>query len=82
MKEVEPNVKNYDEFCKNFKWNIPEYYNFAFDEVDKKAEENDKVALITVSSDGEEAVEHRFSDLRSLSNKFANVLKKYGVKKG
>ncbi|RLF37995.1 MAG: acyl-CoA synthetase, partial [Thermoplasmata archaeon] len=40
------------------------------------------VALITVSSDGEEAVEHRFSDLRSLSNKFANVLKKYGVKKG
>ncbi|MCD6411926.1 MAG: acyl--CoA ligase [Thermoplasmata archaeon] len=82
MKEVEPNVKNYEEFCKNFKWNIPEYYNFAFDEVDKKAEENDKVALITVSSDGEEATEHRFSDLRSLSNKFANVLKKYGVKKG
>ena len=83
MRDVEPNVKDYDEFCKNFKWEIPEYYNFGFDTIDEWAKkEPDKVALITVSSDGESAHRLTFKELSELSGKFASVLKKYGVKKG
>ena len=83
MRNVEPNVKDYDEFCKNFKWEIPEYYNFGFDTIDDWAKkEPDKVALITVSSDGESAHRLTFKELSELSSKFASVLKKYGVKKG
>jgi len=83
LKNVEPNVKDYEEFCKKFKWEIPEYYNFGFDTIDDWAEkEPDKVALITVSNDGENAQRHTFKDLKILSNKFANVLRKYGIKKG
>ena len=72
-------MKNYEETCKSFKWNVPEYYNFGFDVVDKQ---ENKTALITVSSDGENAVYHSFNDLKLLSNRFANVLKKYNIKKG
>jgi len=83
LRNVEPNVKDYDEFCKNFKWEIPEYYNFGFDTIDDWAKkEPDKVALITVSSDGESAHKLTFKELGELSSKFASVLKKYGVKKG
>ncbi len=72
-------MKNYEETYKNFKWDVPEYYNFGLDVVDKQ---EDKTALITVSSDGENAVYHSFNDLKVLSNKFANILKKYDIKKG
>jgi acyl-coenzyme A synthetase/AMP-(fatty) acid ligase len=75
----EPNMKNYEETYKSFKWDVPEYYNFGFDTVDKQ---ENKTALITVSSDGENAVYHSFNDLKTLSNKFANVLKKCNIKKG
>ncbi|MCG2826263.1 MAG: AMP-binding protein, partial [Thermoplasmatales archaeon] len=75
----EPNMKNYEETCRDFKWDVPEYYNFGFDVVDKQ---EDKTALITVSSDGEKAAYHSFNDLKMLSNRFANVLKKCNIKKG
>ncbi|RLF28867.1 MAG: acyl-CoA synthetase, partial [Thermoplasmata archaeon] len=82
-KDIKPNIENYDNFYKNFRWEIPEYYNFAYDVVDKHAKENgDKTALISVDHNGENPIKHTFSDLSGLSNKFANVLKKYGVKKG
>jgi acetyl-CoA synthetase len=81
-KDVEPNIKNYDEFYRQFRWEIPEYYNFAFDVIDKHAKENgDKIALISVDHNGENPIKHTFSELSTLSNKFANALKKYGVKK-
>jgi len=82
-KDIKPNIENYDNFYKNFRWEVPEYYNFAYDVVDKHAKENgDKTALISVDHNGENPIKHTFSDLSGLSNKFANVLKKYGVKKG
>ena len=82
MKGDEPNIKNYEEFYKKFKWEVPEYYNFAFDVVDKWAEDKTKLALISVDSNGENAQKHTFWELKVLSNKFANILRKYGVKKG
>ena len=82
-KELEPNVRDYEEFCNDFKWDVPEYYNFAFDAVDKWAEKNKgKMALISIDHAGENPQRHTFADLKMLSNKFANILKKHGVKKG
>ncbi len=73
---------SYDEVYNNFKWDVPEYYNFAFDVIDKWAEKKpQKVALMTIDSESS-ARKHTFSDLSILSNKFANVLKKEGIKKG
>ncbi len=82
MKEDKPNIENYEEFYKNFKWEVPNYYNFAFDVVDKWAEDKTKLALISVDNDGDTSQKHTFWELKVLSNKFANVLRKYGVKKG
>ncbi len=89
---VEPNLKNYDSLKKNFKWSKfrKEIFwmkkgklNTAVNSIDKHigtVREN-KIALIWESKDG---VEKKFSfrELFELSNKFANVLKKLGLKKG
>lgn len=72
----------YDELYKNFKWEIPKYYNFGFDVVDKWAEDRTKLALISIDRTGKHDRYHTFHDLSMASNKFANVLKKIGVKKG
>lgn len=67
----------------NWKWNIPEYYNFVFDVVDEWAEKNPKkMALISIHEDQETVTKHTFDDLRKRSNKFANALKEMGLKKG
>ena len=66
----------------NFKWMVPEYYNFGFDVVDQWAEDRTKLALISVDKTGESARYHTFFDLKVQSNQFANVLREIGVKKG
>ncbi len=77
------NKDEYEKIYKNFNWNIPEYYNFGFDVVDKWAEKNpEKIALISIHKDGKNDTKHSFKDLKKKTNKFANVLKKIGIKKG
>ena len=67
---------------KNFKWRVPEYYNFGFDVVDRWAEDRTKLALISIDKSGKRDRYHTFYDLKVQSSQFANVLKKIGVKKG
>jgi len=66
----------------NFKWMVPEYYNFGFDVVDQWAEDRTKLALISIDKTGENARYHTFFDLKVQSNQFANALRELGVKKG
>ncbi|HHD16698.1 MAG TPA: acyl-CoA synthetase [Euryarchaeota archaeon] len=73
---------DYETLCKEFKWEIPEYYNFGFEVVDKWAEDRTKLALVSIHSDGEKASYDTFFDLKCLSDRFANVLLDLGVKKG
>jgi acetyl-CoA synthetase len=75
-------VKDYETLYKEFKWEVPEYYNFAFEVVDKWAEDRTKLALVSIHADGEKASYHTFYDLKTLSDRFANVLLDLGVKKG
>jgi len=82
MPKKENNKNTYDELYKNFKWEVPKYYNFGFDVCDKWAEDRTKLALISIDRTGKHDRYHTFYDLSSASNKFANVLRKIGVKKG
>ena len=72
----------YEEMYKNFKWSVPEYYNFGFDVIDQWAEDRTKLALISIDRTGKKDRYHTYYDLKSQSNQFANILRKIGVKKG
>jgi len=72
----------YDVMYKNFKWHVPEHYNFGFDVVDQWAEDRTKLALISIDRTGKRDRYHTFYDLKFQSNQFANILLKMGVKKG
>ncbi len=82
MRDLPPNLTDYEKTYREFKWEIPEYYNFGFDGIDRWAEDRTKLALISVDDTGLHAVRHTFYDLMRLSNQFANVLLKMGIKKG
>jgi len=72
----------YNVMYKNFKWDIPKYYNFGFDVVDQWAEDRTKLALISIDRTGKRDRYHTFYDLKIQSNKFANALRRIGIKKG
>ena len=82
MRDIVPNLIDYEKTYREFKWEIPEYYNFGFDGIDRWAEDRTKLALISVDDTGLHAVRHTFYDLMRLSNQFANLLLKMGIKKG
>jgi len=73
---------DYEKERANFCLEIPEFYNFGFDVIDRRAREADKTAFISVDRSGETIVHHRFSDLNKDSNRFANALNDIGVHKG
>ncbi len=65
-----------------FELDVPEYYNFGFDVMDRWAEDRTKLALVSIQRSTEKADYHTFFDLSRLSNRFCNVLRKLGLKKG
>ncbi|MBN2111156.1 MAG: AMP-binding protein [Methanosarcinaceae archaeon] len=73
---------SYEDFKENFRINIPDNFNFAYDVVDVYAKEQpDKKALIWCDDNDEEKI-FSFSDLAYYSRKTANMLKRLGVRKG
>lgn len=91
-REGNHNLQNYEDVRKNFSWdNVKRNFswdktgkvNIAYEALDRHAEnpdKKDKVALIYSAPDREENI--TFNELSKRSNQFANVLKKYNVKKG
>ncbi|MCI0785859.1 MAG: acyl-CoA synthetase, partial [Chloroflexi bacterium] len=78
MRDVSPNMQDYQETYRNSSLEVPEYFNFAFDVVDKRAEDRTKLALISLDPSGDVAQHHAFWDLKVQSDRFANVLKSLG----
>ena len=76
------NMENYADVKQEFSLQIPEYYNFGFDVIDKRAQEADKLAFITVDSSAETIKRYSFSDLSKSSNQVANGLMAMGIKRG
>ncbi len=73
---------SYEDFKENFKINIPDNFNFAYDVVDVyAAEQPDKKALVWCDDNDDEKI-FTFKDLEYYSNKTANMLKELGVRKG
>ncbi|MDT3698978.1 MAG: AMP-binding protein [Thermincola sp.] len=82
-------MMNYDEVYKNFKWEDVEKefswhttgkVNLAYEAVDRMVDEKgrgDQAALHYLSNEREET--YTFSQVKAQSNKFANVLRKYGI---
>jgi len=75
-------MKNYDDTYKAFKWDVPEFYNFATDVVDRWADNRTKLALLSVDDSGKNAHKHTFWELSKASMKFANLLSDNGIGKG
>ena len=71
----------YADMVRDFRWDIPETFNFGTDVVDRWAREQDGLALIWSNAAGEEK-SFRYSDIAQLTNRFANVLRDGGVQKG
>jgi acetyl-CoA synthetase len=81
-KDITPNIADYDETYRDFRIEVPEYFNFGFDVIDAWAKKDrNKLAMIWVNQQG---VEKKFTfwDLSRLSNQVANMFIKYGVNKG
>ncbi|WP_072871089.1 AMP-binding protein [Desulfofundulus thermosubterraneus] len=72
---------DYDKTYAEFKWEKPEYFNFARDVIDKWAGDPDKLAMLWVDDEGNE-VRKTFFDFSRASKRAANVLREQGVKQG
>jgi acetyl-CoA synthetase len=82
MVDTEHNMLDYEKAYANFSIDVPEYYNFGYDVIDAWAKQDrNKLAMIWVNQDGVEK-KYSFRDMMNLSNAAANILLKYGIKKG
>ncbi len=73
---------SYEDFKANYKVNLPENFNFAYDVMDAWAcEAPDKTAMIWCNDSGDEK-RFTFHDFKRYSNKAANVFKGLGIGKG
>jgi len=77
-----PNMIDYEETRRDFSLEVPEYFNFGFDVVDKWAKDRTKLAFVIVDEEGEVIQKRTFYELKRDSDKFANILREQGIKKG
>ena len=74
--------QNYEDFFNNFKLNIPDNFNFAYDVVDEYARlEPSKRALVWCDDLGEERI-FSFAEIQKESNQVANFFLSHGISKG
>src|SRR5579864_1969190 len=88
-----PNLLDYEKTYKDFSWEkaekeMVEFFpdgtlNIAHNMIDRhaKGKNKNKIALLFTGANGEKE-QYTFEELKKLSDKFANVLKAQGVKKG
>ncbi len=74
---------DYKKEWSNWRWDIPNEYNIGYDVVDKhaKTDKKNKIALYWENAEGE-TDKFTFLEMKRLTNKFGNVLKNLGFKKG
>ena len=86
------NLKDYDKACSSFDWKMAEKefawhrtgkVNIAYEAIDRHVEDPVRGQRCCLNFEGESRKEKiSFSEMKSLSNRFANVLRKLGVRKG
>ena len=81
-KYAQANFSSYEDFHRNFKINVPDRFNFAYDVLDELARTKpDKTALYWTNEAGEKRL-FSFADMKRLSDKAANYLTSLGIGKG
>ena len=74
--------RDYNDFYHNFKLNVPENFNYAYDVVDEYARlEPEKRALVWCD-DAENERTFTFADIKRISDKAANFFLSCGIGKG
>lgn len=74
--------KDYDDFCRNLQIAVPERFNFAYDVVDRWAdEEPDRECLLWVDDSGRER-HYTFADMKRLSDLTASFFASLGIGRG
>ncbi len=78
---VRPNMADYEVTCRDFRWEVPERYNFAIDTVGRWARDPTLLALWSIAEDG---TEHKatYADLAARSDRVAAGLGALGVGRG
>ena len=79
--KVVHNMTDYEKTCAEFKWEVPEYFNFSRDVIDKWAKDPEKPAMVCVDDKGNE-IKRTFRDLSIASKRLASVLKREGIERG
>ncbi|MBT6094964.1 MAG: AMP-binding protein, partial [Rhodospirillaceae bacterium] len=74
-------MHNYATAHRDFRWDIPDTFNFAVDVVDRWAEDPDKLALIWCNEAGDER-RLTYAEISQQSQQFANLLASQGITKG
>ena len=70
-----------EDFERNFEFVVPERFNFAYDVMDRWAEEQpDKLALLWTNDKGEER-RYSFADIKRMSDNIVSYLTNIGIKK-
>jgi acyl-coenzyme A synthetase/AMP-(fatty) acid ligase len=83
MRELPPNMTDYEGTRASFRLEVPERYNYAVDVIDGwAAKEPERPALLAVGPDGGGPRRFTFGDLARASNRGANFLAAMGVKAG
>ena len=76
-----PNMTDYEAERRSFHLDVPEYFNFVIDVINKWASDPNKLAMLWVGPDGEER-RLTFAYFAERSNRAANAFSKLGIKKG
>jgi acetyl-CoA synthetase len=76
-----PKGANYDEIFKAFRWSIPEKFNIGVEVCDVHADGSGRPALIQDDLTTPEKI-FSFDQLKSLSNRTANMLASHGIMRG
>ncbi len=77
-----PDVRDYDELCRAFRWQVPARYNIGIDVCDRwAAADPRRLAILHVHPDGR-ADEISYGWLKDTSDRLANVLTAHGIARG
>lgn len=77
-----PQIRNYDDLYRQFRWQIPAHYNIGTDACDRwAAHDANRLAVLHVRPDGG-VDEITYGWLRETSNRVANVLLAHGIARG
>ena len=78
---VLPQGSSYEEVYAKFRWSVPPRLNMGADICDRHADDPARLALIHEDEAGS-VREYTFAELRALSNRLANALRRLGVNRG